>query len=186
MAKKKIENKIVLERTYNVPLRKAFLKVPRQKRSKKAITALREFLVKHMKSNDVRIGRHANMKVWQNGIRNPPHHIEIVAKKDETGKVTAEIVGAPVEVVIEKEEKKKPTDKKEPVKKIEKEIKKLEEKTEKIKEEKAETAAVVQEEEIKELKKEHPKTHPEKVAKVEKKVAPKTVAPKGKSEISKP
>ena len=45
-AEKKPE--IVLERTYNVPLRKEWLKVPKYKRAKKAVTALRQFLVKHM------------------------------------------------------------------------------------------------------------------------------------------
>ena len=46
----------VLERTYIVPLRKEYMKVPRWKKSKKAVTALRQFLVKHMKSEEVKIG----------------------------------------------------------------------------------------------------------------------------------
>ena len=46
----------ILERTYNVPLRKEFLKVPKYKRAKKAVTALKQFLVKHMKSDNIKIG----------------------------------------------------------------------------------------------------------------------------------
>ena len=42
MAAKK-ETKII-ERTYNVPLRKEYRKVPRWKRTKKAVKALKEFL----------------------------------------------------------------------------------------------------------------------------------------------
>ena len=45
MAKKE-EKKI--ERTYNVPLRREWLKSPKYKRSKKAITGLRIFLIRHM------------------------------------------------------------------------------------------------------------------------------------------
>lgn len=194
MAKKdkKQEKKIVLERTYNVPLRKEFLKVPKSRRSKKALKALKEFLIRHMKSDKVKIGRHANMKVWQDGIRNPPHHIQIVAKKDDEGNVFAELVGAPVEVVKEPPKKKapaketkeaKPEDKED---KIEAEFKKLEEKTVKIKDEKAQEAKEIQKEEIDELKKEQPKQHAPKEEAKEKKVEVHPNAPKGKSEMSKP
>ena len=43
MAKKK-EKKQVLERTFNVPLRKEFMKVPRYRRANKAVKALKEFI----------------------------------------------------------------------------------------------------------------------------------------------
>ena len=54
---KKDEPKQVLERTYNVPLRRELLKVPRYRKTQKATKALREFLAKHMKSDDVKIGK---------------------------------------------------------------------------------------------------------------------------------
>ncbi len=101
MAKKEAEPKIVLEREYNVPLRKEFLKTPNWKRTKKAAKALREFLIKHMKSDNVKIGKHLNEELWKRGIKKPPHHIKVITKKDDKGLVTAELVGAPVE---EKEE----------------------------------------------------------------------------------
>ncbi|MBD3164198.1 hypothetical protein GF323_03295 [Candidatus Woesearchaeota archaeon] len=193
MAKKdkKTEKKVILERVYNVPLRKEFLKASKRKRSKKAVTALREFLVRHMKSGKVRIGKYANLKIWENGIKNPPHHIKIVAKKDEEGNVFAELEGAPVETPIEaKKPPKKAVDAKETKKKgkesIEEEFKKLEEKTEKAKEEKAEKAKETQKEEIKELQKEHPKQHAPKEAAKEKKVEARPNAPKGKSGMSRP
>ncbi len=99
---------MVLERTYNVPLRRQWLKVPKYRRAKKAVNGLKEFLRKHMKAasvKDVRIGKHANLELWKHGIRNPPHHIQVKAIKDDKGIVTAELVGAPVEV--KKEIKKK-------------------------------------------------------------------------------
>ena len=99
-----------LERTYNVPLRKEFLKVPKYKRAKKAVTALKQFLVKHMKSDDVKIGRYLNDEIWKHGIKNPPHHVKLNAVKDKDGLVTAELVGAPI---VEKEEEETKGEKKE-------------------------------------------------------------------------
>jgi len=190
MAKtKKVEDKVVLERNFNVPLRREFLKSPKYKRGKKAVTALRSYLVRHMKSDNIKIGKYANLKIWEKGIRNPPHHIKIVAKKTEKGVVSAELEGAPVEVKPEPVKKKavtKDTDKSSISKEgaVESDFKKLEEKTEKIKQEKQESAAAIQKEEIKELKKE--KFPAPKKDVVDKKVEHKPIAPSGKSESRKP
>ncbi len=51
-----------MERTYIIPLRKEWLKVPIYKRTKKAVKATKEFLQKHMKVETVKLGRHLNMK----------------------------------------------------------------------------------------------------------------------------
>ena len=129
---------IILERTYNVPLRKEFLKVPKYKRAKKAVTALKQFLVKHMKSDDVKIGRYLNDEIWKHGIKNPPHHVKLNAVKDKDGLVTAELVGAPV---VEKEEEETKGEKKEEKVSPKTEEPKIEEKSkteEKPKETKAE------------------------------------------------
>lgn len=97
MAKKKAETKIELKRTYNIPLRKEFMKSPRGRRSKRAISALRRFLMRHMKSTEIRIGRYLNQKIWEHGIRNPPHHVKVEAEKDSDGIVRAELAGAKIE-----------------------------------------------------------------------------------------
>lgn len=106
MAKEE-STKIVLERTYNVPLRKEYQKVPNWKRTKKAVKALREFLVKHMKSEQVKLGKALNEKLWRHGIRNPPHHVKVTVTKDERGKVQAELFGEAKPVSKKKSEKKK-------------------------------------------------------------------------------
>ena len=80
-----------LERNYNIPLRREFLKVPKYKRSKKAITAIREFITKHMKATSVLISEELNKHVWKDGIKNPPHHVKITAVKDKEGKVVAKV-----------------------------------------------------------------------------------------------
>ncbi|PLW80493.1 hypothetical protein C0585_02245 [Candidatus Woesearchaeota archaeon] len=96
---------MVIKRNYNIPLRKEFQKVAYYKKSKKAITAVIDFLKKHMKSDNIKIGKHLNEKVWKNGIRNPPHHVEIVAIKDDEGVVKAELVGFESEIEPKEEKK---------------------------------------------------------------------------------
>ncbi len=89
-----------LERTYNIPLRKDFLRTPRYKRAKKAMSALRIFLQKHMKSDNIKISKQLNESLWNHGIKNPPHHIKVNVVKEDDGTVRAELFGA------KKEEKK--------------------------------------------------------------------------------
>ena len=94
-----------LERTYNVPLRREFLKVAKHKRAKKAVTALKQFLVKHMKSENIKIGAYVNKEIWKRGIKSPPHHVKVNVTKDKEGLVNAELVGAPVEEKPEEDKK---------------------------------------------------------------------------------
>jgi large subunit ribosomal protein L31e len=108
-------DKIVLERTYNVPLRKQYQKAPNWKRTERAVTGLRAFLVKHMKSENVKIGKELNDKLWLHGIKNPPHHVKITVTKDEKGVVRAELFGAKKEAAVKA--KSKVVTKKAPVKK---------------------------------------------------------------------
>jgi len=85
-----------MERTYTVPLRSGWLKAPKYRRAKKAINTLREFLVRHMKSEDVRILPDLNRAVWTNGIKRPPPRIKITAVKDDKGVVKAQLFGKPM------------------------------------------------------------------------------------------
>jgi large subunit ribosomal protein L31e len=97
-----------IKRIYNVPLRREFLKSPKYKRTKKAVIALKQFLIRHMKSEDIKIGKYLNQTLWKNGIQNPPHHVKIEVTKDEKGKVFAEIPNPPKEKKreVKKREKK--------------------------------------------------------------------------------
>ncbi len=143
MAKKEEKPKTVMERTYNIPLRREWLKAPRWKRTKKAVKAAREFLQKHMKSENIKLGKHLNESIWKHGGKNPPHHVKVNVTKDEEGTVIAELVGAPKEEVKEEKPKKpvKPEEKKEEVKEEKKEekVEKKEEAKEKVVEEKTKT-----------------------------------------------
>ncbi|MFC1691627.1 50S ribosomal protein L31e [Nanoarchaeota archaeon] len=168
------------ERTYNIPLRYKFLKVPRWKRTKRSVNIVREFLQKHMKSENIKLGRNLNETLWARGNKNPPHHIKVNAIKDDEGIVKVELFGQkyeePVKAEEDKETKEKTAEKKlekevkEGEQKIKEELAKMEEKTEKIIEEKAETEvkeekkteAPKKEEKKEEVKTEKPKVEPEK------------------------
>lgn len=133
-----------MERIYTIPLRKEFLKVPKYKRTAKAIRALKEFIQKHMKNKDVRIGKYLNLEMWKHGRKNPPSRIQVKAltqvekKKDkEIEYVLTELVNAPVELPKKKEDKK------------EKKKEELKEKVEELKE-KVEESKPTEEEKIEE------------------------------------
>ncbi|MEM4336887.1 MAG: 50S ribosomal protein L31e [Candidatus Woesearchaeota archaeon] len=164
---------MVIERTYNVPLRREFLKAPKYKRAKTAIIALKKFLQRHMKSSEIYIGKRLNEKIWERGIKNPPHHIKVDVVKEEDGKVYAELSGFKYEKPIVAEEKQKKTkeekteEKKEDVKEKDV-ISKLENKTKQIKEKK-EKDAEQKEKIIEQLEKKEEKIEKEKKKQTSKK-----------------
>ena len=163
MAKKEEAPKIVLERNYNIPLRIATLKSPFHKKAKKAISTVKIFISKHMKTKEVKIGQFLNLKIWEHGMRNPPNLVKVTATKDDKGVVFVELVGAPKPQPKVEETKKSGKKESKPEGKVEAEFKEIKEETKEIKEEKAEEAKEIQKEEIKEMQKEHPKMHPPKM-----------------------
>ena len=128
------------ERIYTIPLRREFRKAPIYRRTKRALREVKEFLAKHMKAEEVKIGKYLNLELWKHGRKNPPSRIKIKAvretvkiKEKDVVVVRAELINAPIEI-IEKKDKKQV--KKEEVPKI-KETE-LEDKIEKLEEEKKE------------------------------------------------
>ncbi|MBI2650746.1 hypothetical protein HYX04_05560 [Candidatus Woesearchaeota archaeon] len=53
MAKKEEASKTVLERVYSIPLRRETLKVPPFKKANKAVKTVKQFISRHMKSENV-------------------------------------------------------------------------------------------------------------------------------------
>ena len=84
---------MAITRTYIIPLRKGTQKAPNYNRTPKAIRTLREFLVKHMKSDNVIIGQHLNEKIWERGVRHPIHKVSVDVIKEDDGTVKAELTG---------------------------------------------------------------------------------------------
>ncbi|MBW2968129.1 60S ribosomal protein L31 [Candidatus Woesearchaeota archaeon] len=96
------------EATYTIPLRKEWQKTPPYKRAKKAVAAVRKFVQKHMKYESVLIGPKLNLKLWEHGIKNPPHHVKVTCYPDEKESVCrVELFGFKFEKKEKKEKEKK-------------------------------------------------------------------------------
>ena len=77
-----------MERIYTIPLRDV-KNVPRTKRSPRAMRYIREFIQKHMKTEDVIIDQAVNEKIWERGIEKIPSKIKVKAvEEDGTVEVT--------------------------------------------------------------------------------------------------
>jgi large subunit ribosomal protein L31e len=78
------------EHIYIIPLRDT-RRAPRWKRANAAMKDIRKYLAKHMKSEDVKLDKSINEKVWERGSTKPPTKIRIRAMKMEDGQVEAEL-----------------------------------------------------------------------------------------------
>ena len=99
--KEEVEEEIVEERFYTIPLGKAWL-MPPNKRAPKAMRIIKDFVKRHMKlearkegadeeESETRrliVSNEVNEKVWSRGIEKPPRKIRIRAAKDKDGNVT--------------------------------------------------------------------------------------------------
>jgi large subunit ribosomal protein L31e len=72
----------VEERIYTIPL-SAVKKAPRWKRSNRAIALIREYLIKHTKSEYILIDTTINEKVWARGSQKPPSKIRVKVTEEE-------------------------------------------------------------------------------------------------------
>jgi len=104
---KTTEPKQILEREYIIPLRKEWLKVPEYKRANKAVKAIKEFLVRHMKIYDrdlrkVKLDVLLNNEIRFRGIRKPPARIRVKATKFDNNIVRVGLVEIPVSVKFKK------------------------------------------------------------------------------------
>ncbi len=84
--------KVEEEHIYTIPLR-ATKRVPRWRRSKRAITEIRAYLAQHLSAEPdmVKLDRSINEHIWRRGSSNPPSRILVRAMKFEDGVVEAEI-----------------------------------------------------------------------------------------------
>jgi len=80
------KEEIIDERIYVIPLAKA-RRGPRNKRAKKAIRYLREFMERHFKPESLVISQEVNEAIWARGIQKPPRKIKIRATKNIDGLV---------------------------------------------------------------------------------------------------
>ena len=71
------------KRIHVIPLRRECDKVSIWKRSNKAVKALRDYVKKHYRTENLVIGKGLNEKVWARGNKNPPSKVKVVAVKEE-------------------------------------------------------------------------------------------------------
>ena len=162
------------ERIYTIPLRKETLKVPRYARAKKSVKAVRNFLIKHTKNNNVKIGKYLHLYLYSRGRQRPPVKVQVKVwpekvkvKKQEIDVVRAELVDAPVEKVKETKEVKLEEKVKE-VMEVKKEDKIKEEQTKEVEKEKKEILEHPPKKKVKEEKKEKSDPAFEKVKRLKK------------------
>jgi large subunit ribosomal protein L31e len=100
------ERKVTIEREYVVPLRREWLKVPKYRRAKKAVRALKEFIAKHMKIYDkdltkVKVDMYLNNELKFRGVRKPWNKIRVKAIKYDDGTVAVKLVELPKHIEFE-------------------------------------------------------------------------------------
>ncbi|MDW8276342.1 MAG: 50S ribosomal protein L31e [Candidatus Nitrosocaldus sp.] len=95
----------VEERVYTINLGRVTL-APDNRRSKRAINMIREFAVRHMKSEEVVMDEELNEMVWSSGMRSPPRRIRVVMSKDASGVVTIKPYRKENEGKVEEKEEK--------------------------------------------------------------------------------
>jgi large subunit ribosomal protein L31e len=78
-----VEEEIIDERIYTVPLRKAYWTGSRRKRANRAVRILKEFVERHMKPEELVIQPEVNERIWDRGIQKPPRRIRIRATKND-------------------------------------------------------------------------------------------------------
>jgi len=83
---------VELKREYVVPLRRKTNLAPKWRRSKKAVSVLNDFIKKHMKTDNVVICKELNEKIWENGIKNPPGKVSVIAFKTQIAGVEKTLV----------------------------------------------------------------------------------------------
>jgi large subunit ribosomal protein L31e len=124
---------MTLEREYIVPLREEWLKVAKHKRANKAMKALKQFLVKHMKIYDrdlrkIKVDQVLNNEMRFRGMKKPLSRVKVKAQKFDDDTVRVYLVDVPDHVKFARIREEKI---KEKIEKKVKEDKKTEEKVEK-------------------------------------------------------
>ena len=71
------------EKLFTIPLRKEFIKVASYKKTPRAIREVKKFISKHMKVDEVKIGKHLNLKLWKDGIKSPPPRVKVKSIKED-------------------------------------------------------------------------------------------------------
>ncbi|MFX0041676.1 MAG: 50S ribosomal protein L31e [Candidatus Hodarchaeota archaeon] len=78
------KEEIIDERIYIVPLALA-RRGPRNKRAKKAIRYLRDYINRHFKPESLVVSQEVNEKIWERSIQKPPRKLKVRVTKNIDG-----------------------------------------------------------------------------------------------------
>jgi large subunit ribosomal protein L31e len=81
------EIEVVEEKVYTIPLRHVWVVTPRGRRAPRAVRDVRDYVARHMKSDEVAVSNEINSQIWSRSINKPPRKITVRAVKDKEGKV---------------------------------------------------------------------------------------------------
>lgn len=98
-----------LERIYTIPLGDIYECV-RNKRGKRAIKFIREFALRHMKAEDVRISEGLNSAILRDGIQKPPRRVKVRIVKGDDAVAKVWLIGEEEKIKEASEKKKKAED----------------------------------------------------------------------------
>jgi large subunit ribosomal protein L31e len=90
------------ERVFTVPLRASWIGSTRVARTRKSVGAVRSFVTRHMRSENIKISRKLNSVLWGSGAKTPLSRIRVKATMDSSGLVSVRL---PEEVTLEEEKK---------------------------------------------------------------------------------
>ncbi len=128
MAEKTKENKVILERTYVIPIKRKLRHIQDYKKARKAVKIVLEFIAKHMRVEDrdvrkVKMDKLLNHELWFRGMKSPPNKIKVKTKKMSDGIVHVELFEIPkiLQFKVEREKRQRTQAEKEAKKQIKEE-----------------------------------------------------------------
>lgn len=98
-----MSHQIVLERTYTISFYPQLNSTPRSKRASKAVKMVKEFVMKHMKVDEVWVAQDVNEFLFKRGIKKPPRKITVRAEKGDDDVVAIYLAGVSPEEFFEPE-----------------------------------------------------------------------------------
>jgi large subunit ribosomal protein L31e len=107
----KLSSEESVTRIETVNLGKAWI-TPRYRRTDRVINMIREFAIKSMKSDEVKLDQDLNRQIWKRGKTNPPRKVRLKLVKDEDGTVVVSLYDEATKNELTKigPEEKKPTE----------------------------------------------------------------------------
>ena len=88
-----MSHQIIEERTYTIPLFPNLNSTPRTKRAAKAVKIVKEFIMKHMKVEEVWVSQDVNEFIFKRGMQKPPRKITVRAEKGDDDVVAIYLAG---------------------------------------------------------------------------------------------